>query len=78
MSLTNLDAKGAKRSGIEWASRCHKMFFKNVLFYVNARPQKKSVITYVCSALDVLFWLDLYKRLTTREFVYYISSARTS
>ena len=67
-SLTNLDAKDAKRNVIKWPSCFYKVFFKNVLFHVNARPLNISVITYVWSTLDVLFWLDLYPVLSARYF----------
>ena len=46
-SLTNLDAKCAKRSGFEWVSSFHKAFL-NVMFYASARPSKIwSLHTYI-------------------------------
>ena len=52
--LTNLDAKGAKRSIKIWTTNFYKSFFKNMLLY------KISLSTYVCYAPDGLFWLNLY------------------
>ena len=39
-SLTNLDVKGAKRMLLNWLQVSARFFFKNVIFYVNARLSK--------------------------------------
>ena len=39
-NLTNLDAKGAKRSVKMWATNFYKSFFRNVLLYMNGRLSK--------------------------------------
>ena len=39
-NLTNLDAKGAKRSAKMWATNFYKSFFKNILLYMNGRLSK--------------------------------------
>ena len=38
--LTNLDAKGTKRSVKVWATNFYKSFFKNILLYMNVGCQK--------------------------------------
>ena len=46
--LTNLDAKGAKRSIKMWSTNFYKISFKNILPYMNSRLSKiRSVHTYV-------------------------------
>ena len=63
--LTNLDAKGAKRSVKMWTTNFYKSFSKNILLYMSSRLSKiRSVHTYyVCYAPDGLFWLNLYAEL---------------
>ena len=56
--LTNLDAKGAKRSVKMWNKHFYKSFFNQKWFVVHKRSAvKNSFITRVCYALDGLFWL---------------------
>ena len=46
--LTNVDAKGAKRSVKMWTANFYKNVFKNILLYMNGRLSKThSVHTYV-------------------------------
>ena len=56
--FTNLDAKGAKWSVINWSSSFHK-FFSKVSFLREWKAVKNSAKhTFVWSTLDVSFWLN--------------------
>ena len=44
--LTNFDAKGVKRSVKMGATNFYKIFFKNILLYMNGRGQK--FVQYIC------------------------------
>ena len=59
--LTNLDAKGAKRSVKMWATNFYKSYFKNILLYMSIEQSavKKPFSIYACYAPDGLFWLNL-------------------
>ena len=56
--LTNLDAKGAKRSVKMWTANFYQNFFKNTLLYMNGRPSKlRSVHTYVMPRTVYFDWI---------------------
>ena len=69
--MTNLDAKGDKRSVKMWTASFYKSFFKNMLLY-NVHEQssvKYSFSTYVCYASDGLFWFNLYNMIEVATIV---------
>ena len=60
--LTNLDAKGIKRSVNDWARHPCKVFFKNISFKVNSRSLKNnSLHTYGVRALHSLMCCEMYR-----------------
>ena len=56
--LTNLDAKGAKRSVKMWTTNFHKSYNKNILLYTNVGLSKiRSVHTYVMTRTVYFDWI---------------------
>ena len=53
--LTDLDAKGAKRSVKMWTTNFSKSFFEKYCVVRDWWAVKNSFTTYVCYAPDVLF-----------------------
>ena len=77
--LTDLDAKGAKRSVKMWATNFYKSLFKNILLYMNCRLSKiRSVHTYEVRYIHVFAGqtsttpIDLFSKNDFRIFVYTI------
>ena len=66
--LTNLDAKGAKRSVKMWTENFYKTFSKNILLYLSSRLSKiRLVHTYVMARTVYFGWICTYLEIRGAE-----------
>ena len=73
--LTNLKAKGAKRSVKMWTINFYKIFFKNIFLYMNSQLSKiRSVHTYFMTRTVYFDWICIqYSHCITDNTLFMLS-----